>query len=343
MNTFLRTLIFFTISQVAMAMPSHTLRFLHLNVFGRDQKDCMERYKEIARRIHKASPKYDVITLNEHWDTVKFKGLACDGGMLTKLIESTGVYKNAQNKKRNITHLPRTESVDWLVAAQGGNSLFTRHEITEERTDAFVNSGRMPLMGSSLARIKVDSKLTLDMYFTHLEANVDGCLDEEDCRLEQLDSVANQISIFSTAYKGDHRSNPILLAGDFNIGGPRNNKEKEKYMKDPIKNKLPGNPGYEWIVDYFEDSFRDLWLEVNRWNLPYGYTYDCEFNNILDCKYQNRLDYFFVIEDKFVKSIATHAVKVKSMQMLNYWKTPKGLHVSDHFGLDLTLEFIPKE
>lgn len=317
------------------------VRFLHLNVYGRDKKECIERFKEIAKRIHAAKPAYDIITLNEHWNTIKFKGLACDGQLLTNLITSTGVYRDSDKAVRSLTHLPRSESSDWLIAANGGNSIFTKHSIIYDYSSVFVNSGRMPLMGSSLVRVKIDNQLTIDMWLTHLEANVDGCFDEDDCRLEQLDSVAANIDIFSSPSEGRKTTNPVLLVGDFNIGGPRNNYERLKHLNNPQNPefKYKGNPGYEWIMEYFKEDTRDLWLEANKLNLPIGYTYDCLNNDLLTCKYQNRLDYFFVIGEEFFNAKPSFTTKLKSIQMLYNWKTQNGLPVSDHYGLDVTLEF----
>jgi hypothetical protein len=64
--------------------------------------------------------------------------------------------------------------------------------------------------------------------------------------------------------------NPVLILGDFNIGGPPSGR---------------GNPGYEDIVAILK-SPDDLWTSARP--REDGYTFDCLVNNTAsDCDYQN--------------------------------------------------------
>lgn len=129
--------------------PSRTraaVRVLVQNIYGRDEKECRERYKALAAKILAADPPFDVVAFQEHWKP-PLGILACDASVLTKAMEADGRYAGAG---RSIKHLPST--TDALQVA-GGVSIFTRHRIVDAYQNRFVNSTDMPLSGYAMARM----------------------------------------------------------------------------------------------------------------------------------------------------------------------------------------------
>lgn len=327
-----------------------TLRVLQQNIYGRSKADCRKRFRALGRKILQADPPYDIISLNEHWKLFDNDWIVCNADVLTEVLESDGRYSNLPGFRRNLRHYPKPRD---FYQTQGGNSIFTRFPITFSRDMRFVNSRHTPVSGALMARVLVGPGLEVDVYVTHLEAEVDGC--DDLCRAEQYSDMTGFLT-YSLPEEEGQRRNPVLLMGDFNFGGPLSKVHRELHQEDPERWAYAGNGGapgkgefafrgYEWGYEGFMEEYeepRDVWLEANPY-LPLGHTYDCAGNTLLDCDYAHRLDYIFIPgDDFFLGSRPTHRFGVKRARLVQ-WKTSDGENVSDHYGVDalLTLKALP--
>lgn len=275
-----------------------TVRVLVQNIYGRKKEDCEARYKALAANILAASPPYDVVALQEDWKISGDRWFTCDNSVLTKALEADGRYAGTG---RSVRHKPSADALE----ASGGVSVFTRHKITDAYENKFVNGRPIPLSGYVLARVEVAPGVTLDVWDVHLEAGSDGC--DDDCRWEQATDFGGAVELFAA-------KNPILIVGDFNTGGPMTKAEKPPYK---------GNGGYANVMDAMRDP-RDLWLELGT---GAGDTSDKE-----------RIDYVLLPEHPKVLSPDSAFVLAPRSVEVARWQTPAGKRVSDHFGLDATLE-----
>lgn len=113
--------------------------------------------------------------------------------------------------------------------------------------------------------------------------------------------------------------NPVLVMGDFNIGGP-----------NPDPNICDGNCGYGDIMDVFRNP-RDLWLERTNSTVS-GSTHDGQ-----------RIDYMFVMTDPYFTN-SEYEIFLSGRERIQKvdWKMDDGEPVSDHLGLSATLEIREK-
>lgn len=294
-----------------------TVRVLVQNIYGRREQECQERYKALAAQVLAASPAFDMVALNEHWKVRGDRWYTCDADVLTKALEADGRYAGTG---RSVRHKPRSDEV---LETSGGNSIFTKHRITDSYEDKFVNGRSIPLSGFLLARVEVAPGVTLDVWNAHLEAASDGC--DGDCRWEQATDFAGAVETFSGTPDKGERANPVLIVGDFNTGGPMTPTEKPPYA---------GNAGYENVMEALGHS-RDLWLERGTGS---GYTYDCSRNTMNRCKTSDRIDYVLLPEDRDILNPDSEFILVPLKVDVVRWLTPKGKPISDHYGLDATLE-----
>ena len=294
-----------------------TVRVLVYNVYGRKEKDCAERYEALAAEVLAASPPYDIVALQEHWKVPLDPWFTCDAAVMTRALEADGRYAG---KGRSIRHLP---SSGGAFEVAGGNSVFTRHRIVASHEDSFDNGRRIPLSGFALARVELSAGVELDLWDVHLEAASDGC--DQPCRKKQAADVAAAVERFSGSPGEERSGNPVLVVGDFNVGGPLSVSEKPPYA---------GNAGYDDVLVALRRP-RDLWLEGGSGD---GFTYDCANNPTQTCKGRERIDYMFLPEDPALLAPTAPLVLVPKTASVVRWKTPKGRDVSDHYGLDATLE-----
>lgn len=285
-----------------------TVRVLVQNVYGRKENDCKERYKALAAEIAAASPPFDVVALNEHWSVKYDRWFTCDASVLTAALEAAG-YKG---KDKSVKHTP---SATEFGEVSGGNSVFTRHRITASHDGKYVNGRSVPLSGYLLTRVEVAPGVDLDVWTVHLEAGSDGC--DEDCRHEQADDTGMALDLWK-------EKSPALIVGDLNTGGPMTAAEKPPYA---------GNAGYEKVMEALGKP-RDLWLELSSSGTDEGFTYDCVNNTTQSCKYRERIDYVLLPPDNEKAELVVHPKSVSVVR----WKTATGVNVSDHYGLDATLE-----
>jgi endonuclease/exonuclease/phosphatase family metal-dependent hydrolase len=244
--------------------------------------------------------------------------MTCDDTVLTKALEKDSAFA-AEN--HSVLHQPSATDVYELG---GGNSVFSRHLLTDAYEAKFVNGQSIPLSGYVMTRVQVAPDVEFDLWTVHLEAGSDGC--DDDCRWEQATDFGSAVEMISGTPEKGKTGVPVLIVGDLNTGGPMSTSEKPPYA---------GNGGYENVIADALSKPRDLWLELGSGD---GWTYDCTGNTIPKCKYRERIDYVLLPEDEdIVHSSAVHYFLPLKIEVVR-WKTPAGGHVSDHFGLDVTLE-----
>lgn len=285
------------------------VRVLVQNVYGRREKNCEDRYRELAGRILSAAPAYDVIVLQEHWRVPHDRWFTCDADVLTRAIESDGRYAGTGRSERQ---KPGARS---KLELAGGNSVFTLHRISETGSAAFSNARRIPLSGWLRTRVDLGGGAAFEVWNVHLEAGSDGC--DDACRAVQAGELA-------AAMKAAPATVPVLIAGDFNTGGPLARGDQAPY---------PGNGGYDAMLASLGSPV-DLWLAHGTGD---GATYDCAANSITNCSYRERIDYALLPD---APSSALMLVP-KTVEVVR-WTTPAGGDVSDHYGLDATLELSPR-
>jgi endonuclease/exonuclease/phosphatase family metal-dependent hydrolase len=285
-----------------------SLRVLVQNIYGRREKDCEARYRALAEHVLAANPPFDLVAFNEHWKVPLDPYYTCDADVLTRAMENDGRYAGAG---KSVQHVPRGSG----ISVSGGDSIFTLRRITKTTSGAFSNSNRFPKSGYVLARTEVAPGVSVDFWDAHFEALSDKCSDS--CR-------AKQGKEFAAAIKKEASGNPVLLVGDYNTGGPLSKSEKPPYA---------GNGGYDDLMKVLGSPV-DVWLELGS---GLGYTYDCGTNHTQQCTERERIDYVLVPDSP----AASYALVPKSIAIVK-WTTPAGNEISDHYGLDATLELVRK-
>jgi endonuclease/exonuclease/phosphatase family metal-dependent hydrolase len=307
------------------------LRLLTHNVYGLQGSWCEIRAKEFGRIVANAAPAFDIVGVQEYYNTPDADWSTCDAGPLSKSIWSTGRYRNSDNYYRFYPE------VDWKP--DGGVGIFTLHPIKKFDDWRWSNDSQGGLKaaeGFIFARIEIPhTGVTVDTYVVHLNSGGDN----RARRRGQLEQLAAKIAENSRT-----SGNPVVVMGDFNIGGPPS---------------FQGNPGYDDIVSILRNP-QDLWLSSRP--REDGFTYDCSLNNVAaasDCDYRNRIDYIFAVTDPALTN-SPYLITVAKQSSVNVarWKVDpdklsaadKALvdrfggfrngppNVSDHFGLEATIE-----
>lgn len=324
------------------------LRILTHNVYGLGKAWCRFRAREFGWRVARAQPAYDIVALQEYYNTPDLDISTCDAGPLRNAIWSTGRYRNSNNYYR---HYPEVRA-----KPDGGISLFTLHPVRKFDHWRWKNdrqTGAKAAEGFIFARIEIpNTGVTLDTYIVHLNSGPDcdgtrlkdgSCFppwrDNGERRRGQLRQLRDQIAKHSRTSR-----NPVLVLGDFNIGGP------------PSKG---GNPGYKDILAILRNP-DDLWMSARpREN---GYTFDCRANTtaaLSGCDYQNRIDYILAATDPSLTNSPYLVTVSKKLDIdLVRWRVePSRLsaserrlveryggfrsgppNVADHFGLEAVIE-----
>jgi len=208
------------------------LRILDYNVFGFDSHQCERRARSFGHIVANAEPAYDIVALNEYYN-IPLAPNICGSRHLGDALLCTGRYSHPDNR---VVFKPDEGFPN------GGLGLFTFGTICEfhERLWSFQDSAD-PRQGVIFARVALpNTTVTLDVYVVHTHSFGDGC--DRCCHKEQLLELAEFIRTHSP-----RSGNPVIVMGDFNIGGP------------PA---CCGNPGYEDITAIL-GSPRDLWWEAH--------------------------------------------------------------------------------
>ena len=318
-------------------------RVMAMNVFGQNDDSelrCQARLKYIGERLADQDPLFDVIGMTEvHPDYV---GVSCDGEKLVKGLRKNGEYKSGKARWGH----PETSFYEY----DGGTSIFSTSEFEWEpygdhveryspeyktRTAHGFVFARIPIVREV---VRADGSVAkdyragmIDVYVTHLYSKGDGhnaC--DQQCRYGQLQQLARGIHKRSA-----NSGNPVLVMGDFNIGGP-----------NPSARQCHGNPGYGDIMEVLRNP-RDIWLEAHpnkKGTTHVGKT-------------PQRIDFMFVLTDPYFTNSTRQLVLRDPVEVrLIDWQMP-GYHVpptnfsssgprwiegpfdvSDHIGIEATFE-----
>jgi endonuclease/exonuclease/phosphatase family metal-dependent hydrolase len=303
------------------------LRLLTHNIYGLDDSVCRARAREFGWRVAHAQPAYDIVAVQEYYNVADADSFTCDAGPLSESIWSTGRYRNSTNYYRFYPE------VTW-PKSDGGVGIFTLHPITKFdywRWDNDSQSFPKSAEGFIFARIRIPGVgINVDAYVVHLNSGGDN-YERRRGQLWQLRRKMVEISRAS--------GNPVIILGDFNIGGPPSNN---------------GNLGYPDIrsILYYP---KDLWLEA--WPRDDGWTDDCTRNSFgsgSDCRVGARIDYILIATDPAITSnpYVVTVAKPSDVSVVR-WRVDRNrvselekltaggigdVHVSDHFGLEATIE-----
>jgi len=290
------------------------IKILTHNVYAFDKKSCKSRAKGFGNHVANAEPAYDIVAVQEYYNN--FGDLyTCDPKPLSRAIWSTGRYKNKKNYYRFYPEL--------LLESNGGIGIFTLHPIIKFvdekwRDDKWIKAEE----GFIFARIEVPhTPITLDVYIVHVSSGSSS--GEKNSRRNQLFQLGARIQKYSK-----NSGNPVLVMGDFNIGGPPALDGKGGYR---------GNDGYHSLIMSTFVNPIDIWNTTHP--EKEGFTFNGPANNVTSGKSRYRIDYIFVLTDPiYTNSPYRVSVGKRSDVKLVKWKDSKGWHVSDHFGLEATLE-----
>jgi endonuclease/exonuclease/phosphatase family metal-dependent hydrolase len=319
------------------------LRVLTHNVYALDENNCEKRASRFGEMVASANPPYDIVGVQEYYNALTGT-FHCDDNYLLNAIQAIppGRYLNSDNYERfnpdadiwDPDWWPPWKWVptEWATETDGGIGIFTLHPIREFNEWEWDVIGPNNLLfahslhGFIFARIEIPfTSVSMDIYVVHLNSAkgnlyFDDC--DQDCRRKELEQLASKISELSRS-----SGNPVLVMGDFNIGGP------------PPDTGPPGNPGYDDIISILRNPV-DLWTRAHS-SGKLGYTADCVENTILtDCNYRERIDYIFVLTDpSFTNSPYDIVIANPDDVRLVKWAVPStGGHVSDHFGVEATIQ-----
>jgi endonuclease/exonuclease/phosphatase family metal-dependent hydrolase len=303
------------------------LRLLTHNVYGLPGSLCEARARRFGTRVATAQPAYDIVGVQEYYNVSDLDLKSCDAGPLSKSIWSTGRYRNSDNYYRFYPE------VSWKP--DGGVGIFTLHQIVKFDDWQWNNDGQgfpKAAEGFVFARIRIPSAgISIDTYVVHLNSGGNNF----GRRRLQLEQLRNKIVSLSR-----ESGNPILIMGDFNIGGPPSNN---------------GNSGYPTVRSVLARP-QDIWMD--NWPRENGWTYDCVANTVAagtDCESRERIDYLIVATDP---ALTTSPYLVTTRRRADVsvvrWRVDReGLtaaeklfvdpgqslpHVSDHWGLEAVIE-----
>ena len=324
------------------------LNTLTYNVFGKGD-DCEERGRRMGRMVRDSNPGFDIVGLNEYLDNQPLwfdlwpGTLGCNGEYLLGSLLGGGNYPNNDAHAR--FHYPKGESffVDCLIILigcgtldprefeiDGGVGLITHKDypivqFAEHEWYADVNFENIRVHGFIFARVQVRANpaLYVDVYTVHLYAQSDGC--NRVCRRGSLLQLRSAMAKFTGSAPW-----PVLLMGDFNIGGP-------PHMED-----VPA--GWNDIVSVF-GSPRDVWLEPEPQaieTLGAGATYDCA-NALANCgTKKKRIDFIFLLENiPGVRSVGRQP-KYRFGRVEKEDRAIQYGGISDHYGVRAHLQVLER-
>ncbi len=317
------------------------VRLLTYNIYGLKESRCGARAKAFGRFVARANPRFDIVGVQEYYKALSF---ICEAKYLRQTIHSTGLYKHKYRTvsrrlrsriisvRRHFLHNPRS-----LSRPKGGLGVFSRFAIVNRYQKTWP-SDRGTLLGKRksagegfiFTRIKLpanrqanDGKgfVLLDLYNVHVNSGKEN----HKRRMKQLAYLARHVRKTSA-----RSGNPVVVMGDFNIGGP------------PTHN---GNPGYQRILNALGQPV-DLFFHA--YPRKPGFTYDCRTNAVnrakkKKCKSRSRIDFIFLVQNKRLTNspyqlALPRKTDVRIMEMQFRTKKGRRSNVSDHYGLAATIE-----
>ncbi len=227
----------------------------------------------------------------------------------------------------------------------GGLGIFSRHNITAFKEYEWPSTPSLlesPTQGFIFARIEVlgtPVPVAVDVYVLHSYGSGDGC--KEDCHRKELAKLAEKIHEHSST-----SGNPVIVMGDFNIDGPSDDLDPSTLGTQYDGTQYPTGTQYGNVIETELRMSRDLWLEYHPGEL--GHTkrpcndpsWECWGISYNEGDPYRRIDYIFIPTDPYLTNSAYEIVvrnrddvAVKSFVVPGY-----GIHVSDHVGLEATIE-----
>lgn len=315
-----------TFDQPVLGQLISRLRILTYNVYSLTEGDCETRARTFGEKVALSGSwrgqTYDIVGVQEYYKYHLFDfGKTCDSDDLTNAIHSEGHYLNSDNVRIFRPVIPWKHN--------GGLGVFTLHPITMFRDWQWSNDTQSwPKAGQGFifTRIVIPfTELSVDVYVVHINSGGNN----HAVRKKQLNQLATKIQELSRS-----SGNPVLVIGDFNIGGP------------PPTVAPPGNPGYEDIMEALHDP-RDLWLEANPAAEPEtGYTTGCWIysGDASGCDGRERIDFIFLLTHPDLTSNPFQIVIAEPGVSRVRWAEPTHVnyppirYVSDHFGVEATIE-----
>lgn len=280
---------------------------------------CSERLRMGGRLIANTTTNvgfaFDVVGVQEVNEN---QTCSCGGENFVEGIQVNGEFGNFRDG------YPKT-------GRNGGVGVFSSLAITGFDWRGTDNGTGNHSSGHIFAEIEVDSSLSVDYYVVHLKSGNDA--DDISQRNTELQSLRDNIAEHSAS-----SGNPVIVMGDFNIGGLN--------MDGLGGDSCEGNDGYEDIMQIL-GSPRDLWLEAHGTDGTEGATVDGASNSLTSSSDHKRIDFIFAITDPGLTNSAYDVIlpSPESVHRFtgrvvveNQLITP----MSDHWGVAATLEFRQK-
>ncbi len=291
------------------------------NVFGQPEDDCEKRATQLGADIAFTQPAYDIVAVQEYFDTTDAGIASCDSHHLKNAITGPPEYRYRNSDNR---YLFKPTGEWYQFQADGGVGIFTLHSIGQRREWEWDDAPyQARVQGFIFARIRIpNTPVTVDTYVVHPNSKNEGC--DLACNESNMKQLADKISYFSR-----NSGNPVLVMGDFNI------------KADP-----EGNPEYQTIMDALHDPW-DLWKKAHPNADPAeGDTKDkCGIVENYECEPGvggKRIDYIFIPTHSSLTS-NPYEIVIEEVRVVKWTYLPDEYpyfrhRVSDHFGLEATIE-----
>ncbi len=338
-----------------------SFKVMSINVYGQqgvmpfNDGACQDRLREIGEHIRDVREPYDIVGLQEwHTDTAA----TCNGVVLKNKIDDlypvSGVnlgehtqdhYQWAHPKAYDQSDgglgiISKTKFLwDPYTEDEFGSLFDETHTETEnihQFTPRFNNTVTLPFHwkiartahGFLFARIFLSRNpdIAVDTYVVHLTSTGSTGptgVGRNKCDLECKQGMLDQLR------EGIHQRSadsgfPVLVMGDFNIGGPFD-------ATDPSK-PCAGNDGYRDIMRNLGNP-KDLWLEGNSTLIKdEGYTHISGDNRT-----KTRIDFIFVPSDPYLVN-APYVITHQNPRKINHVQ----LSTSDHRAIITELDIRKK-
>ncbi len=321
-----------------------TVRLLTANIYGqhvegasdvlgfRSDLYCEDRLEAIGEQILAASPPYDVVGLQEwHSDSLT----TCDGAVLKNLLKSNGYPTKptgyaAVEQGKNWRHF-RWAHPHAYDQRDGGLGLISRTPFVwedyseDDFDDVFVDTENViqfhPRLkprgahGVTFARIYLDyPDQAIDTYNVHVPSTQqsgpaeDMC--DDDCKVYMLGQLREMIHERSAT-----SGNPVVVMGDFNIGGP-----------NPTFEECVGNSGYAQILQTLGNPV-DVWQQAHPGEAGSTHNWDHATRD------PSRIDFIFLVDDPYLANsdFELRIERSEDVAVVDW----QGL--SDHHGVEATL------
>lgn len=336
-----------------------SFKVMSINTFGQDvdglidfvtttDASCQNRLREIGEHIRDVRKPYDIVGLQEwHTDTAA----TCNGVVLKNRIDDlypvSGVNVDESHTQDHYrwAHPEAYDQNDgglgivsktkflWEKYSEDDFGSFWDEDPTETEnihqfTPRFNDTVTLPFYwkvartahGFLFARIFLSRNpdIAVDTYVVHLTSTGTG---RNKCNLQCKRGMLEQLR------EGIHQRSatsgyPVLVMGDFNIGGPFDNTDPSKPCK--------GNDGYRDIMKNLGNP-QDLWLEGNRaLNREEGYTHISEGDKM-------RIDFMFVPSDPYLVN-SPYKITHKNPRKIEHIQ----LSTSDHRAIIAELNIVKK-